>query len=118
MRSRQTESEYWTDFLRKQEIKDEVDDLKIIPECKWKELKINDATRWNFRCTISKFFNQEKISQDDLVNAVRNDEFFGLIKVKITSPPAVVEKYKSLNMPFIFNKQQITETVQFNSYQF
>ena len=103
MRSRQTNDEYWSDFLRIQEIKDEVDKVMIMPECRWKKIKLN----LNFQCSLSTFFNNASISQSDIINAIISGKFFGLVKVKITTPEDIIKKYESLNMPFIFDKRQV-----------
>ena len=104
MQSRQTNDEYWSDFLRLQEINDEVDKLVIMPECRWNKIKYN----LNFECPLSIFFNKPRITQNDLIDAIKAEKFFGLVKVKITTPEDVKIKYESLNMPFIFDKQEIS----------
>ena len=58
----------------------------------------------NFKSDFSPFICRKKITEDDILEALTNNSFFGIIKVDIVSPPEVIEKYKKTNFPFIFRK--------------
>ena len=108
VRSRQTEEEFLKDRLRLYKIEMLVDKLIVIQECQWKK----NRHHVNFDCKLSKFLNRTKITESDILDAVLSNDFFGLVKVKISTPQDVKEKYKSLNFPFIFGEQKITGMVK------
>lgn len=89
---------------RKGAIELEVDELVIMRECQW--LKIREELEINSK--LSPFFGKEKITTADILKAVQDDTFFGLCKVKISTPLEIIKKYESLNFPFLFDRKDIS----------
>ena len=82
----------------------EVDELVKISECQWLQMR----KELEIKSKLSPFFGKEKITTDDILKAIQDDTFFGLCKVKITTPVDVIKKYESLNFPFIFDRKEIS----------
>ena len=77
--------------------------LLRIFECDWMKMKVP------VRVNVSKFFSRKNISASEIMQAVVNDEFYGIIRCDISSPPSVVEHFTKLNHPPIFTHMQIEE---------
>lgn len=103
--SLQTEQDVLRDLNRFDNIRAEVDELVIMRSCQWSKIK----PHIKIKSKMSKFIGQTKITQADILNAVSRNEFFGICKVQISTPPDVIEKLKSLNFPLLFDKKEITE---------
>ena len=82
----------------------EVDELVKISECQWLQMR----KELEIKSKLSPFFGKEKITTDDILKAIQDDSFFGLCKVKITTPLDIIKKYESLNFPFIFDRKEIS----------
>ena len=82
----------------------EVDEVVTMKECDWLKMR----TYYKVDSKLSIFIGKEKIRSEDILNAIREDKFFGLCKVKITTPVEVIRKYESLNFPFLFDRKQIS----------
>ena len=73
-------------------------------ECSWKKNTIP------YKNYTSKFLDRSSdIEEKEIINAILNDEFFGIIECDITSPDSVVNHFSKLNFPPIFQKVQLTE---------
>lgn len=85
-----------------------MDEICIMRECQWliarKYLDLNFGTEKK----LSKFLNRKSVEPAEIIEAIEENSFFGLVKVKISTPSEVIEKYKSLNFGFIFNKKTVT----------
>ena len=100
-----TDAEAEKDWLRTQAIRDEVDLLVEMSECEWNVLRKTAV----YSTSLSKFIGQKKITEEDIISAVMKDEFFGILKVRLSTPEDVINKYESLGFPFIFCRKDITE---------
>ena len=69
--------------------------LHRIYGCEWYELKKNVVIERPF----SIFFEEERIKETDLINAIIDDKVFGLIKCDIHSPDDVIQRYMQVNYP-------------------
>ena len=78
--------------------------MNIIRECEWNRIK-RDIPR-DF-VTTSKFLFAKSITSEDILTAVQNSRFFGIMKVDVESPESVIEEYGHLNFPFIFKEVQV-----------
>ena len=79
-----------------------------IKGCEWAKLKRTIS----FKNSISHFFNRKTlIQEDEIFEAVKSGDFFGLIRVDIESPDQVVQKWQKLNFPLIPRHQDIEETM-------
>ena len=72
-----------------------------ITSCKWSQLKKTLDYR---KSPFSKFFYQPQISEFDLINAIKNGEFYGFAEISIDCPAEVKEKWSIF--PPIFKKYQ------------
>ena len=91
--------------------------LVVIYECEWVKLKEKlreqekKLKRKILTSTISQFLSQPSVKEDEILNAVAEGTFYGLICLDITTPPDVIEKYKQLNFPFIFHDVAVSENL-------
>ena len=53
---------------------------------------------------FSHFIDRHTVRENEIYEAIINDRLFGMVKVDIHSPPAVVERYMKLNYPPIIRK--------------
>ena len=75
-----------------------------VTECEWKK---NTKPYKNY---TSKFLDRSSdIEEKEIIQAILNDEFFGIIECDITSPDSVVNHFSKLNFPPIFKKVHLTE---------
>ena len=73
-------------------------------ECEWR--KERDERFTNPTSKFSPFYYDENITQEKIVEAVRDDEFFGFLNVTMTASENVRKKYDSVNFPPLFKKFQ------------
>ena len=69
-------------------------------ECQWDQLMKSGVKYKNF---TSQFFEKNNIEETDLVEAVKDGSLYGFIQADLTSPDHVIEKYRQVNFPIIFN---------------
>ena len=72
-------------------------------ECDW--LKIKAKPKIN----ISQFFGRKNICANEIMGAVANESFYGIIRCDIKSPPHVIEHFSKLNHPPIFAHKSLEE---------
>ena len=72
--------------------------LLQIFECDWLKLKPNVV----FQNTVSCFFARRDIHSNEILDAVMNDRFYGLLRVDLKSPQSVVDHFMKLNHPPIY----------------
>ena len=89
--------------------------LVVIYGCEWEKLKakIRERERMTnvkiLTSTISPFLSQPWVREDEILNAVANGSFYGIVCLDITTPTKVIERYEHLKFPFIFNNLSVTE---------
>ena len=101
----QTKEDVLKDFRRREALEAGLDRLVVARSCKWKALKY----KINFKSSLSPFLREPAITTAMILNAVREKQFFGIIKVSIETPQSVIDKLKHLNFPVIFRKQMVSE---------
>ena len=101
----QTQKEVIEDHRRLAKINEHLDEFKIIRGCEWARKK-NEIS---LSPSLSQFLGKKKIKECEIMNAVKDGSFFGLLKVCINTPTDVIEKYKRMNFPFIFRRATIDE---------
>ena len=77
--------------------------LLQIYECDW----LKEKQKLNFEIPVSRFFGRKNIKADEIMDAVVNDQFYGILRVDIKSPPSVIEHFTKLNHPPIFTHKEI-----------
>jgi hypothetical protein len=100
----QTDGEYLADLQRMDNISQEVDEVVTITECQW--LKIREFVK--IESKLSVFIGKKGVKTNEILSAIQNDKFFGLCKVKISTPIEIIKKYECLNFPFIFDRKEIS----------
>ena len=106
-KSFQTPEEIRRDYQRLSDLDVALDELHIMRSCEWQKLRKS----LEYRSSLSKFIGQTKITGEDLIDAVKSDDLFGIMKVDLRSPTEVIEKYRRLNFPFIFRELTVTESM-------
>ena len=81
-----------------------VGEVIVKKECEWR--KERDERFTNPTSKFSPFYYDENITQEKIVEAVRDDEFFGFLNVTMTASENVRKKYDSVNFPPLFKKFQ------------
>jgi len=104
-KSMQSKEEIRRDYERLADLEVALDELVVMRSCEWQKQRKS----LEYRSSLSSFIGKRKITADQLINAVKNDELFGILKVDIRSPKEVIEKYRRLNFPFIFRELTVTE---------
>ena len=77
--------------------------LLRIYECEW--LKMKTTVKIN----IGNFFGRKNICASEIMGAVANGVFYGIIQCDIISPPSVIEHFLKLNHPPIFAHVNLDE---------
>ena len=77
--------------------------LLRVYECDW--LKLKSTVKIN----ISNFFARKDIRASEIMGAIANGSFYGIIKCDLTSPPEVIEHFSKLNHPPIFAHKSLDE---------
>ena len=82
-------------------------------ECDWLKLKPNVV----ITNTVSHFFARKDVTESEILNAVVNDRFYGLLRIDIRSPQMVIDHFLQLNHPPIYvhkslEKEQIGTCMQ------
>ena len=84
-------------FYRKQGV------LHTMTSCLWKK----ERSKLRFPIHTSVFFNQKRITEQKILNKVKSGKFFGLVKLDLRSPQAVIDKFMKLKFPPIFRHLNI-----------
>lgn len=66
--------------------------------CIWKKIRADLDIKSNNYC----FLGQKSVKDDELIQAVHDGRFFGILKIDIFSPDEVINKLGHLNFPVIF----------------
>ena len=66
--------------------------------CTWH--KMRDSLEINSK--IYPFLGQRWISDDELIEAIRSESFYGIVKVDLMTPPEIIAELEHLNFPVIF----------------
>ena len=103
-KSRQTREEVLDDYRRLAALADCLDELVIMRSCDW----IERRRSLTFESKLSTFIGKTKIEERHIFRSINDDKFFGLVKLDISTPKAVIDKYSHLNFPFIFGQADIT----------
>ena len=113
--SMQSNEEYEKEQKRLDFLRRNLTRLVVIYECEWNELKktIREEERKTktkiLVSRVSRFLSQRTVSENQILTAVANGSFYGLLCVDISTPADVIEKYENLNFPLIFNDLKVTE---------
>jgi len=99
------------DLQRVADLQQVLDDVKVMRSCEWIAKKKTQVYKTRFPSKLSAFLGETKIKQEQILEAVKDNSFFGILKIDIKSPPEVIEKYKRLNFPFIFRNLEVFESM-------
>ena len=111
----QTDEEYEKERDRIAFLRRNLTRLVMIYECEWQKLKLKIKEQEKksgekiLTSGISQFLSQPSVTENEIIGAIANGTFYGLVCVDIHTPSDVIEKYKHLNFPFIFNNLSVTE---------
>ena len=114
-KSLQTDEQYEKEQDRIDFLRRNLTRLVIIYECEWEKLKKKiraKEQKYNTKIlvsNISQFLSQPSVNETEILDAVAKGTFYGIICLDLTTPTNVIEKYKNLNFPFIFNSLAVTE---------
>ena len=86
-------------------IKREVDELIVTTSCQWKAEK----KRFKIESPHYCFLNQPNITENQILDKIQSNDFYGIVRLDVHTPPSVISEYEHLNFPFIFRKTEITE---------
>ena len=78
----------------------------VMFECQWIKLEKSGISYQNF---TSQFYDQKDVEETQLLDAIKDGTLYGFIQADIKSPQAVIEKFKSVNFPPIFNHVHVEE---------
>ena len=78
--------------------------LIIKKECDWLEEKSAAS-----KGTVSGFFREKNISEEEILKAVADGSFFGMLCLDISSPPEVVDYFMKLKHPPIYRHVVVDE---------
>ena len=84
-----------------------MDQLTVMRGCEWADLRRTADITGRFGM-VSSFLFSESISSEELLQAVKDGTFFGMMKVDVETPENVMEEYGHLNFPFVFKDVEIT----------
>jgi hypothetical protein len=101
----QTQNAIEEDYKRLYNIENSVDKLVIMRSCEWYSLRKN----LKISSKMSSFLGFRNVKEAQILDAVKNNQFFGIIKLDIKTPMHIQQKYEHLNFPFIFAKTEVTE---------
>ena len=88
----------------------ELDVLKVIYGCEWREEKKKIFQRGDkIASRISCFLGRKHVAEREILEAVEDGRFYGIVCVDIETPDEIVEKYKKINFPLIFKNAEIEE---------
>ena len=87
--------------------------LHCITSCKWKL----ERSKTRFPIQTSVFFNQKRITEEQILAKVKNGKFFGLVKLDLTSPQTVIDKFMKLKFPPIFRHLDIDPAMIHEEYK-
>ena len=73
-------------------------------ECEWLAEKPKTTTN-----LVSQFFRRKNITEEEIISAVQNGSFFGLLCVDLHSPPEVVDYFMQLKFPPIYKHVKVQE---------
>ena len=104
-KSLQSHAEIVKDYKRIALLQSSLDELHIMRSCQWHKQR----KKLNYTSKLSRFIGKNQISEEQILEAVLDGHFFGMVKVDLTTPDHIIEKYKHLNFPLIFSDAEITE---------
>ena len=73
----------------------------IVRECLWKKSGFIGK-----ESPYSKFYYDRKITKEKILEAVRDESFYGFLNITMSAPEHVRKKYEALNFPPLFKKVQ------------
>lgn len=84
-----------------------VDKLIVKRGCEWERERADflDAYESDNFC----FLREKNITEEIILDWIKDDKFYGMIRADVHTPPEVIEEYEHLNFPFIFQKFNVTE---------
>ena len=106
----QSEEDFKKEQIRKAFLEENVTVYNVIYGCEWKkEKEILKAEGKKIDSKITPFFLQDTISEGEILNAIKDGTFYGIVCADIETPEDVIEKYEKLKFPLIFNNCEIEE---------
>ena len=108
--SAQSEEDFKKEQIRKAFLEEAVTVYNVIYGCEWKKEKEKlKAKGKKIASKITPFFLQDTVTEEQILNAVKDGTFYGVVCLDIETPDEVIEKYEKLKFPLIFNNCEISE---------
>ena len=106
----QTDEQYEKQKKKEAYLKRILTSLKIVQSCEWEKQK-KSILRQGIGISSEKipFLGRKSVSEQEILNAIKDGRFYGICKVDIETPHEVAKKYEKLNFPLIFKNTEITE---------
>ena len=110
----QTDEEYEREQTRIAFLQRNLTRMVIMYECEWKKLKEKirkkeiELNTPILTSKISQFLFQRSATEEEILNAIAEGTFYGIACLDITTPTEIVDKFKHLRFPFIFNNTAVT----------
>ena len=87
--------------------------LHTVTSCKWRQ----DRRNHKFPIATSAFFNKNRISGDQILQKIKRNKFFGLVKLDLKSPQPVIDRFMKLGFPLIFRHLNISPEMVHPEYK-
>lgn len=87
------------------QIEREVDELTVTTSCEWKREK----RRFKWTPPHYCFLGQNNIRENEIFEKIESNEFYGIVRVSVNTPPDVIAEFGHLNFPLIFRKLEVSE---------
>ena len=87
------------------QIESEVDELVVTTSCEWKAEK----KRFNWTPPHYSLLGQNKVTEANIIEKIRAEKFYGIVRLDVHTPPSVIAEYEHLNFPLIFRKLSVSE---------
>ena len=88
---------------RKLKALQEVGEVIVIYGCQWQRLKRRLRIKTS---PFSEFYYESEITAENILTAIKNEMFFGIVNCDIFAPDSVKELYKEINFPPLFLRKE------------
>ena len=88
-------------------IEKEVDELIVTTSCEWKAEK----QRFKIESPNYSFVGQTNITEAEILEKIKSNDFYGILRLDVHTPPSVIAEYEHMNFPLIFRKVEVSENM-------
>ena len=76
----------------------------LIRECDWDQMTVDEH-----KSPFSRFFLKNNIQTNQILSAVMNNSWFGILSIDIFTPKDLEERFRLLNFGTLFDKLSVTK---------